>query len=61
MKLESNEFDFDVTVDILEEDSKGGFSSVARDKDCFKVRQNVMKRVGLTMTQTSNRQLAVQK
>jgi hypothetical protein len=60
-RFETHEFDFDVTVDILEEDSKGGFSSVARDRECFKVRQNIMKRISVTVTQTGNKPLAVQR
>ena len=49
-------FKFDVALDILEEDSKG-FSSVPRDRVCFKLRQNLQKKVVVTVQQLTNRQL----
>ena len=48
-------YEFEVKVDISEDDSKGGFSSVAFEKDCFKLRQNVRKKVTLTVSQQSDR------
>ena len=53
-------FKFDVTLDILEEDSKG-FCSVARDKNCFKLRQNLFKKVSITVQQLTNQHLIVER
>lgn len=53
--LTSNELtcDFDVSVEISEDDGKGGYSSVPLDKDCFKLRQNTKKKIALTVAQPS--------
>lgn len=53
-------FKFDVTLDVLEEDSKG-FCSVARDKNCFKLRQNLFKKVNITVQQLTNQHLIVER
>ena len=53
-------FKFDVTMDILEEDNKG-FSSVARDKNCFKLRQDLKKKVSITVQQLTNKHLIVER
>lgn len=53
--LTTNEMtcDFDVSVEIYEDDGKGGYSSVPLDKDCFKLRQNTKKKIALTVSQPS--------
>eukprot|EP00118_Oscarella_pearsei_P007400 m.35998 g.35998 ORF g.35998 m.35998 type:complete len:986 (+) comp32201_c1_seq2:207-3164(+) len=61
MKFDSLEFDFDMSLDILEDDGKGGFSSVARDRDGFKLKQNIQKKLLLVITQTSNKQLSIER
>ncbi|XP_033105176.1 rab GTPase-activating protein 1-like isoform X3 [Anneissia japonica] len=38
-----------VTLDIKEEDGKGGFTHVPREKKCFKLRQNLKKEVLITI------------
>ena len=43
--------EFDVTLDILEDDGKGNFSPVSMDKDCFKLRQNTFKKVIIALAQ----------
>ncbi|XP_048587663.1 rab GTPase-activating protein 1 isoform X2 [Nematostella vectensis] len=53
-------FKFDVTLDILEDDGKG-FVSVSRDKACFKLRQNLQKKVLVTVQQLSNRHIIVER
>lgn len=53
-------FKFDVTLDILEEDSKG-FSSAARDKNCFKLRQDLHKKISITVQQLTNKHLIVER
>ena len=53
-------FKFDVTLDILEEDNKG-FSSAARDKNCFKLRQDLRKQVTITVQQLTNKHLIVER
>ena len=53
-------FKFDVTLDILEEDNKG-FSSAARDKNCFKLRQDLRKKVLITVQQLTNKHLIVER
>ena len=53
-------FKFDVTLDILEEDNKG-FSSAARDKNCFKLRQDLRKKILITVQQLTNKHLIVER
>lgn len=53
-------FKFDVTLDILEEDNKG-FCSAARDKDCFKLRQDLNKKVSIIVHQLKNQHLIVER
>lgn len=43
--------DFLVSLDIQEEDGKGSFSPVPVDKDCFKLRQYVKKKVTISVSQ----------
>ena len=53
-------FDLDVTVDIQEEDNKGNFNSVSMEKDIFKLRPQVRKKVLFTVSQSihgNNKQL----
>jgi hypothetical protein len=41
--------------DILEDDGKGSFASVPRDKTCFKLRRDVHKQINIQLHQLSNR------
>ena len=45
--------EFQVSLEIQEEDSKGVFSSVNMEKDCFKLRQQARRRLTLTVSQPS--------
>ncbi len=54
-------FKYDVTIDILEGDSKGMLTTVARDKSCFKIRENVTKRVVLCLEQVTNKTLNIER
>lgn len=44
-------FIFEVSMEIKEEDGRGGFSAVPKDRTCFKLRTNVKKQVCLTVLQ----------
>ncbi|XP_014284415.1 rab GTPase-activating protein 1 isoform X1 [Halyomorpha halys] len=46
-------FVLDLTMDIKEDDGKGNFNAVPRDRSCFKLRCNIEKQVCLTITQVS--------
>ena len=45
---------FEVGMEVREEDGKGNFVYVPRDKDCFKLRSNVEKRVVVNLCQISD-------
>ncbi|XP_075228045.1 GTPase activating protein and centrosome-associated isoform X2 [Lycorma delicatula] len=47
-------FVFEVSMEIKEEDGRGGFSAVPKDQSCFKVRVNVEKQITLTVQQVVN-------
>uniref|UniRef100_A0A146LJE7 Rab GTPase-activating protein 1 n=2 Tax=Lygus hesperus TaxID=30085 RepID=A0A146LJE7_LYGHE len=47
-------FLLELTMEIKEDDGKGGFSSVPRDRDFFKLRCNVEKQICLTVTQLAS-------
>ncbi|CAL4092407.1 unnamed protein product, partial [Meganyctiphanes norvegica] len=47
------EFLFDISLEIKEEDSKGNFSHIPRDKEFFKLRSNTEKQLILTVAPTA--------
>ncbi|KAK7066764.1 Rab GTPase-activating protein 1 [Halocaridina rubra] len=49
-KKEGQEYFFDISLEIKEEDSKGNFNVVPRDKEFFKLRSNIEKQLLLTVT-----------
>ncbi len=51
--------DFLVALDIHEDDGKGSFSAVPMDKDCFKLRQHVKKRVTISVSQALSSERAL--
>ena len=54
--------EFDVTLDISEDDGKGNYTPVSMDKDCFKLRQNVHKKVAVAISQpNTDRPLLVER
>ncbi|XP_066994264.2 rab GTPase-activating protein 1-like isoform X3 [Anabrus simplex] len=46
-------FVFEVSMEIKEEDGRGGFSAVPKDRSCFKLRVNMEKQLCLTVQQVS--------
>ncbi|XP_067941177.1 rab GTPase-activating protein 1-like [Watersipora subatra] len=60
-KYIDNLFTFEVTLEIKEEDSKGGFSSCPVDNGAFKLRCDLVKSLTVTLVQTSNRELRAER
>ncbi|OXU24097.1 hypothetical protein TSAR_015712 [Trichomalopsis sarcophagae] len=50
-KVNSRVFIFEVTMEIKEEDGKGAYNTVPKDRNCFKLRSNVPKQVWLNIQQ----------
>ena len=57
----NNLFTFSVTMEIREEDGKGNFVAVPRDRDLFKLRVNAAKKVVVAVTQTTNKDLIIER
>ncbi|CAK9821815.1 Rab GTPase-activating protein 1 [Anthophora retusa] len=55
-KTNSRVFIFEVTMEIKEEDGKGAFSTVPKDRNCFKLRSCVAKQVCLNIQQVSSKE-----
>eukprot|EP00117_Sycon_ciliatum_P035215 scpid28342/ scgid26743/ Rab GTPase-activating protein 1; GAP and centrosome-associated protein; Rab6 GTPase-activating protein GAPCenA len=60
-RLKTLDFKFQFFIDIGEEDSKGQYICVARDKDLFKLRQSIPKQIGLILAQTQEVPLVLQR
>nr|XP_002131287.1 rab GTPase-activating protein 1-like [Ciona intestinalis]XP_026691883.1 rab GTPase-activating protein 1-like [Ciona intestinalis] len=62
-EVDENTFCFTVTLEIKEDDTKGGYATVPWDKtsSCFKLRHNLMKQVIVKVTQTSNVELTLER
>ncbi|XP_066466568.1 rab GTPase-activating protein 1 isoform X1 [Tiliqua scincoides] len=60
---DSDIFTFSVSLEIKEDDGKGYFSAVPKDKDrqCFKLRQGVDKKIVIYVQQTTNKELAIER
>lgn len=58
---DSDIFTFSVSLEIKEDDGKGYFSAVPKDKDrqCFKLRQGIDKKIVIYVQQTTNKELAI--
>uniref|UniRef100_UPI00358DE5E4 rab GTPase-activating protein 1 isoform X3 n=1 Tax=Myxine glutinosa TaxID=7769 RepID=UPI00358DE5E4 len=56
-------FAFTVSLEIKEEDGKGNFSAVPKEKDhqCFKLRQGLAKSLVLSVQQMYNKELAIER
>ncbi|XP_022084220.1 rab GTPase-activating protein 1-like isoform X2 [Acanthaster planci] len=54
-------FTIPVLVDIREDDGRGNFGAVPRDKRCFKLRQGVKKEVVVTVQQSHHRVLNIER
>ncbi|XP_051929864.1 rab GTPase-activating protein 1-like isoform X2 [Hippocampus zosterae] len=61
--FDSDLFIFTVSLEIKEDDGKGNFSPVPKDRDklYFKLRQNVQKKVLITVQQISNKELGIER
>ncbi|XP_076673716.1 GTPase activating protein and centrosome-associated isoform X2 [Andrena cerasifolii] len=55
-KNNSRVFIFEVTMEIKEDDGKGSFGTVPKDRNCFKLRSNVFKQVCLSIQQVSSKE-----
>uniref|UniRef100_A0A8C5S1S2 PID domain-containing protein n=1 Tax=Laticauda laticaudata TaxID=8630 RepID=A0A8C5S1S2_LATLA len=60
---DSDIFTFSVSLEIKEDDGKGCFSAVPKDKDrqCFKLRQGIDKKIVIYVQQTTNKELAIER
>ncbi|EPY89613.1 RAB GTPase activating protein 1, partial [Camelus ferus] len=60
---DSDIFTFSVSLEIKEDDGKGYFSAVPKDKDrqCFKLRQGIDKKIVIYVQQTTNKELAIER
>ncbi|KAJ7986907.1 hypothetical protein DPEC_G00333260 [Dallia pectoralis] len=60
---DSDVFTFTVSLEIREDDGKGTFSAVAKDKDknSFKLRPGMDKKIVICVQQTSNKELAIER
>uniref|UniRef100_A0A4W5RU31 RAB GTPase activating protein 1 like n=1 Tax=Hucho hucho TaxID=62062 RepID=A0A4W5RU31_9TELE len=60
---DSDLFNFTVSLEVREDDSKGNYSPVPKDRDkfYFKLRQGVQKKVVVTVQQMSNQELGIER
>ncbi|XP_058644481.1 rab GTPase-activating protein 1-like isoform X2 [Onychostoma macrolepis] len=60
---DSDVFTFTVSLEIKEDDGKGTFSAVSKDKDrqSFKLRPGMDKKIVIYVQQTSNKELAIER
>ncbi|XP_068104258.1 rab GTPase-activating protein 1 isoform X1 [Hyperolius riggenbachi] len=60
---DSDIFTFSVSLEIKEDDGKGYFSAVSKDKDkqCFRLRQGADKKIVIYVQQTSNKELTIER
>ncbi len=55
-------FHFDVSLEFKEDDGKGNFSTVPKDKNVFKLRKDVEKKLCISVTQvTNNKELKIER
>ncbi|CAH1786119.1 unnamed protein product [Owenia fusiformis] len=60
-KYSGNYFRFDTALEFKEEDSKGGFATCPKDKNVFKFRCNLEKKMGISVQQMANRELKIER
>nr|XP_019807635.1 rab GTPase-activating protein 1-like isoform X3 [Tursiops truncatus] len=60
---DSDVFTFSVSLEVKEDDGKGNFSPVPKDRDkfYFKLKQGIEKKVVITVQQLSNKELAIER
>lgn len=54
-------FHFDVSLEFKEDDGKGNFTTVPKDKNVFKLRRDVEKKLCILVTQISNKELKIER
>ena len=54
-------FKFDISLDVWEEDGKGSYQTVARDKSHFKLRKDLQRKLVFIIEQTSNREMKIER
>lgn len=54
-------FNFNVSLEVKEDDGKGGFSTCPRDKNAFKLRCDLEKKLIINVTQVSNEELKIER
>ena len=55
-------FHFDVSLEFKEDDGKGNFSTVPKDKNVFKLRKDVEKKLCIVVNQiTNNKELKIER
>lgn len=55
-KVNSRVFIFEVSMEIKEEDGKGAYNTIPKDRNYFKLRANVAKQVCLSIQQVSSKE-----
>ncbi|XP_069793662.1 rab GTPase-activating protein 1-like isoform X3 [Narcine bancroftii] len=60
---ESDSYNFTVSLEVKEDDGKGNFSAVPKDREklYFKLRQGIEKKLIINVQQTSNNELAIER
>ncbi|KFP36731.1 Rab GTPase-activating protein 1-like, partial [Chlamydotis macqueenii] len=60
---DSDVYTFSVSLEVKEDDGKGNFSPVPKDRDklYFKLKQGIEKKVVITVQQLSNKELAIER
>uniref|UniRef100_A0A673NF16 Rab GTPase-activating protein 1 n=1 Tax=Sinocyclocheilus rhinocerous TaxID=307959 RepID=A0A673NF16_9TELE len=58
---DSDVFTFTVSLEIKEDDGKGTFSAVSKDRQSFKLRPGMDKKIVIYVQQTSNKELAIER
>ncbi|XP_063096081.1 rab GTPase-activating protein 1-like isoform X3 [Cavia porcellus] len=60
---DSDVFTFSVSLEVKEDDGKGNFSPVPKDRDkfYFKLKQGIEKKIVITVQQLSNKELAIER
>ncbi|CAK8675234.1 unnamed protein product [Clavelina lepadiformis] len=63
LDVDESVYGFMLSLEIKEDDGKGGYATVPWDKNssCFKFRRNLEKKVIVTVTQTSNVELTIER
>jgi hypothetical protein len=57
----NNLYTFSVTMEFREDDGKGNFVAVPRDRVLFKLRCNTQKKIFVAVTQTTNKDLVIER